>query len=58
MLTCRQFTDELGDYLDDTLRDAERAALDRHAQECAGGIGDAAFGRNSNEDGLDALGTC
>ena len=34
MLTCRQFADSLGDYLDEALQAAAVAVLEQHMQEC------------------------
>jgi anti-sigma factor RsiW len=34
LLTCKQFLQELNDYLDDTLDPAMKADLQRHVNEC------------------------
>jgi len=34
LLTCKQFLQELNDYLDDTLDPALKAELQRHVKEC------------------------
>jgi anti-sigma factor (TIGR02949 family) len=34
LLTCKQFLQELTEYLDDTIDPAERAELTRHINEC------------------------
>lgn len=34
MLTCKQFLEDLNDYLDDTLGPEMRAELQRHVNEC------------------------
>ena len=34
MLTCKQFLNELSEYLDDTLDPATKAELQRHVSEC------------------------
>jgi anti-sigma factor (TIGR02949 family) len=34
LLTCKQFLQELSDYLDDTLDPATRAKLQKHVDEC------------------------
>lgn len=34
MLTCKQFLDELSDYLDETVDSAVRSRLEQHIQEC------------------------
>ena len=35
MLTCRQFLEALGDYLDNVLNPGVRAQIDEHVQACA-----------------------
>ena len=34
MLTCRQFLDELSDYLDETVAAEVRASIEAHLKEC------------------------
>jgi hypothetical protein len=34
LLTCKQFLDELNDFLDDTMDPAMKAELQRHVNEC------------------------